>query len=197
MITKVWIDESEEKCVSCGACEAICEAVFFVGPSVNDKCTVKDVDYSKYEEDIRDAIECCPCGIIKMEENDVVPEIKEEPRKQINVLSFEDAVDILRKRLPEDYVFYDKIDAPLCEATYGNLSTTSSVRAVWRKPSKPLTKFSGFDVCVDREYLRYKMFFRDLMEKPVKSRLLKVQLAELTVDQFNDFVSRQIGMSNE
>ena len=29
-ITKVWLDESNDECVSCGACEATCDAVFEV-----------------------------------------------------------------------------------------------------------------------------------------------------------------------
>ena len=29
-ITKVWLDESSDECVSCGACEATCDAVFEV-----------------------------------------------------------------------------------------------------------------------------------------------------------------------
>lgn len=61
-ITKVWLDESNDECVSCGACEAICGAVF----SVPEKMVVKEgVDYSKYEADIKDAAESCPPGVIK------------------------------------------------------------------------------------------------------------------------------------
>ncbi len=60
-ITKVWLDESSDECVSCGACEAVCDAVF----SVPDKMVVKDVDFSKYEAGIKDAVEACPSGVIK------------------------------------------------------------------------------------------------------------------------------------
>lgn len=80
MITKVWIDESEEKCVYCGACEAVCDAVF--GVYTTDHCVIKDADYSKYEVDIRDAAECCPVDIIKFAEDGKESKRKEEPRKE-------------------------------------------------------------------------------------------------------------------
>ena len=41
-IRKVWLDESENECISCGACEAICSAVF----EVPDKMIVKEVDFN-------------------------------------------------------------------------------------------------------------------------------------------------------
>ncbi|MCF0221979.1 MAG: ferredoxin [Fibrobacter sp.] len=64
-ITKVWLDESSDECVSCGACEATCDAVF----SVPEKMQVKEgVDYSAYEADIKDAAGNCPAGVIKFEE---------------------------------------------------------------------------------------------------------------------------------
>ena len=37
-LTKVWLDESNDECVSCGACEATCDAVF----SVPEKMQVKE-----------------------------------------------------------------------------------------------------------------------------------------------------------
>ena len=61
-ITKVWLDESSDECVSCGACEATCDAVF----SVPEKMVVKEgVDFSAYENEIKDAAESCPAGVIK------------------------------------------------------------------------------------------------------------------------------------
>ncbi|MFA6836630.1 MAG: ferredoxin [Fibrobacteraceae bacterium] len=63
-IKKVWLDESNDECVSCGACETICDAVF----SVPEKMKVKDgVDFSKYETEIKDASISCPAGVIKFE----------------------------------------------------------------------------------------------------------------------------------
>ena len=43
-ITKVWLDESNDECVSCGACEATCDAVF----SVPEKMQVKEGDEALY-----------------------------------------------------------------------------------------------------------------------------------------------------
>jgi ferredoxin len=61
-ITKVWLDESSDECVSCGACEATCDAVF----TVPEKMVVKEgVDFSAYENEIKDAAESCPAGVIK------------------------------------------------------------------------------------------------------------------------------------
>ncbi|MEJ5188766.1 MAG: ferredoxin [Breznakiellaceae bacterium] len=63
-ISKVWLDESNDECISCGNCEAICPEVF----EVPDKMVVKGgVDFSKYEDKIREAIESCPTGVIKAE----------------------------------------------------------------------------------------------------------------------------------
>ena len=74
-ITKVWLDESSDECVSCGACEATCDvscgaceatcdAVF----EVPEKMKVKEgVDFSAYESEIKDAADSCPAGVIKYE----------------------------------------------------------------------------------------------------------------------------------
>lgn len=63
-IKKVWLDESENDCISCGACEDICPEVF----SVPDRMVVKSgVDLSKFEAEILDAAESCPVEVIKFE----------------------------------------------------------------------------------------------------------------------------------
>lgn len=63
-INKVWLDESEDECISCGNCEAICPAVF----SVPDKMIVNEgVDLAANEADIREAIDACPTNVIKVE----------------------------------------------------------------------------------------------------------------------------------
>lgn len=63
-IKKVWLDESSDECVSCGACEGTCDAVF----AVPDKMQVKEgVDFSQYEDDIKAAAEGCPAQVIKFE----------------------------------------------------------------------------------------------------------------------------------
>ena len=59
-ITKVWLDESENECTMCGACEAVCDAVF----EVPEKMAVrKDADLSQ-EDAIKEAAEGCPVGVI-------------------------------------------------------------------------------------------------------------------------------------
>lgn len=63
-ITKVWLDESEDECISCGGCEAVAPDVF----EVPDKMVVKpDVDFSKYEDEIKEAVDICPTDVIKYE----------------------------------------------------------------------------------------------------------------------------------
>uniref|UniRef100_A0A7C3E471 Ferredoxin n=1 Tax=Gracilinema caldarium TaxID=215591 RepID=A0A7C3E471_9SPIR len=63
-IKKVWLDESEDECISCGNCESICPEVF----EVPDKMVVKaGVDFSKYEASIKEAIDACPTNVIKAE----------------------------------------------------------------------------------------------------------------------------------
>jgi ferredoxin len=64
-IKKVWLDESDDECTSCGLCEGIAPEVF----EVPDKMIVKDgVDFSAYEDEIRDAADSCPTEVIKFEE---------------------------------------------------------------------------------------------------------------------------------
>jgi ferredoxin len=61
-IKKVWI---EEGCTACGLCEEICPEVF----KMEDEATViEGVNYSNYEEQIKEAAESCPVEIIKYEE---------------------------------------------------------------------------------------------------------------------------------
>lgn len=63
-IKRVWLDESENECISCGACEAACPEVF----EVPDTMIVKrGVDFSKYEAEILDAADSCPTEVIKYE----------------------------------------------------------------------------------------------------------------------------------
>lgn len=65
-IQKVWLDESENECISCGACETICSEVF----RVPDKMVVQDgVDFSSYESEILEAVESCPTQVIFYEKS--------------------------------------------------------------------------------------------------------------------------------
>jgi ferredoxin len=62
-ITKVWIDESQNECISCGACESIAGGVF----EIADKAVVKaDADLSA-ESEITDAASSCPSSVIAFE----------------------------------------------------------------------------------------------------------------------------------
>jgi len=63
-ITKVWLNESENECSMCGACEATCDAVF----EVPEKMQVKaGVDFAAYEAEIKEAADSCPVGVIAFE----------------------------------------------------------------------------------------------------------------------------------
>jgi len=58
-INKVWI---EDGCTSCGLCESICPDVF----QLEDTAVVKDgVNFSQYEDCIKEAAESCPVEVIK------------------------------------------------------------------------------------------------------------------------------------
>ena len=60
-ITKVWLDESDNECTMCGACEAICDAVF----EVPEKVTIKEgADFAANESEIKEAADGCPVGVI-------------------------------------------------------------------------------------------------------------------------------------
>jgi ferredoxin len=63
-ITKVWLDESENECTMCGACEAVESSVF----SVPEKMTIKkNADFAKYEAGIKEAADGCPVATIAYE----------------------------------------------------------------------------------------------------------------------------------
>lgn len=60
-IKKVWI---EDGCTACGLCEEICPEVF----EQDDMAVVKEgVNYSDYEEGIKEAADSCPVEVIKYE----------------------------------------------------------------------------------------------------------------------------------
>ena len=62
-ITKVWLDESENECTMCGACEAICPDVFEVPEKM---IVVEGADFS-LDEEIEEAAEGCPVATIAFE----------------------------------------------------------------------------------------------------------------------------------
>lgn len=222
MITKVWIDESEEECVSCGACECACEAIFHMNGN-NDKVEIIGNDFATWDQDIRDAAEVCPVEIIEFSEDDnqVPPKKKDEPNIDVDslyepeeehfekpnifnlvaikkdTLTFESAVDVLLYVLPKDHLFLRKIDSPLLDQTYGKYAPIMDIRGSWKLPKKPLNQFTIGDIFVDRQTVCYKMFVNDLAGKPFKSKKLKIMVRDLTVGQFLDFVSTQFEIANK
>jgi len=61
-IKKVWI---EEGCTACGLCEEIYPEVF----KLKDEATViEGVNYTDYDEKIKEAAESCPVEVIKYTE---------------------------------------------------------------------------------------------------------------------------------
>ncbi len=66
-ITKVWI---EDGCICCGSSSDTCPEVFEI-PDDDDSNIVKEnVDFSQYEEKIKEAADDCPMDVIKYEEQD-------------------------------------------------------------------------------------------------------------------------------
>lgn len=61
------IKVNEDACIGCGACQALVDEVF----DINDDgfaYVKEDVDTSKYEEEVNEAIDNCPTGAIVKEE---------------------------------------------------------------------------------------------------------------------------------
>ncbi len=63
-ISKVWI---EEGCICCGCSSEDCPEVFKLDNEIDTAIVLKNVDYSKYEEQIKDAADNCPVDVIKYE----------------------------------------------------------------------------------------------------------------------------------
>ena len=62
-VTKVWLDETENECTMCGACEATCPEVF----EVPEKMVVKAGADLSLTAQIVEAAEGCPVGTIAIE----------------------------------------------------------------------------------------------------------------------------------
>jgi ferredoxin len=61
-IIKVWI---EEGCTACGLCEEICPEVFRLEDLA---IVIKGINYSDYEDKIKESAESCPVEVIKYSE---------------------------------------------------------------------------------------------------------------------------------
>jgi ferredoxin len=62
-ITKVWLDETEDECTLCGACEAMAPDVF----EVPEKMIVVENPDLTQVEDIEEAADTCPVSTIAIE----------------------------------------------------------------------------------------------------------------------------------
>jgi ferredoxin len=79
-VTHVWI---EDGCITCGACEATCPAVFSVGDESSrirgevrtdgitspnrDEMSALTPEAAKHEADVNAAADGCPMGVIKLD----------------------------------------------------------------------------------------------------------------------------------
>jgi ferredoxin len=61
-IKKVWI---EEGCTACGLCADICPEVFVLE---DQAVVIEGVNYSDYENQIKEAADSCPVEVIKYSE---------------------------------------------------------------------------------------------------------------------------------
>ena len=52
-----------DDCISCGACESICDAVF----SVEDRASVKEAGIAGNEDCVKEAADACPVGAIEVQ----------------------------------------------------------------------------------------------------------------------------------
>ncbi len=52
-----------DDCISCGACESICDAVF----SIEDKAVVNEAEVEANEDGVKEAADSCPVSAIVIE----------------------------------------------------------------------------------------------------------------------------------
>ena len=216
MITKVWIDETYDECVCCGACEAICDAIF----RVPEKCEIVGDDFAKYDEDIRDAAECCPADVIRYAENGKeVPQntevdhglCKDEldrrrpPKEELDQqrakliaasglykiegepLSFDTALSVLNQFWPIEYL---SAGPNFCD-TYAPTEDlqgqiVNNVRVQWKRAHNCIV--------FDRKHneLSYNVLIKNpLSGKVIASRRVSTKMSGITVGQFIKFVREQ------
>ena len=53
----------DDACISCGACESICDAVF----SIEDKAVVNEAAVADNEDSVKEAADSCPVNAIVVE----------------------------------------------------------------------------------------------------------------------------------
>ena len=65
-ITRVWI---EEGCIGCGMSESNCPEVFKIKDDTGESSVIEGVDFSLYEDQIKEAAEDCPAEVIRYQES--------------------------------------------------------------------------------------------------------------------------------
>ena len=65
-ITRVWI---EEGCIGCGMSESSCPEVFKIKDDTGESSVIEGVDFSLYEDQIKEAVEDCPVEVIRYQES--------------------------------------------------------------------------------------------------------------------------------
>ena len=63
-ITRVWI---EDGCIGCGMSELNCPEVFKIKDGADSSSVIEGVDFSHYENQIKEAAEACPVEVIRYE----------------------------------------------------------------------------------------------------------------------------------
>ena len=208
MIKNVWIDESQDECVECGACECACDAIF----SVNPKVKIVGSDFANYDTEIRDAADVCPAGVIKFSEeagverlidpeqvSSVMRDIAPRPfykREVIDkmpsqTLTFEFAASIIYHMFPKNHVFLGGFQYTDDLTDCFNLNDVKVIRARWTKPSNKMHWASPYDITIDRQQIKYIMYVQDIKHKYVKSKRMKANLEDLDVGDLVNFIREQ------
>ena len=219
MITKVWIDETEEECVCCGACEAICDPMF----RVPDKCEIVGTDYAKYDAEIREAADCCPAGVIRYaEDGKEVPQNTEVDHGLCKVCKdeldrrrpTEKELDKQRAKIINAEELYKRKDEPLSfDTALSVLNQFWPIEYLSAGPNfcdsyaptedlqgqivnnvsvqwKRANNFIVFErKCND---LSHKVLYMDpLSSRVIASRFIATNMSDITVGQFIKFVREQ------
>lgn len=221
MITKVWIDETDEECVGCGACEAVCDAMFRVP---RNKCEVVGTDYAKYDADIREASECCPAGVIRYaEDGKEVPPSGEVDHALCKICK--DEMDRRSKEQKEDLgqqraklitadELYERKNEPLTFDTalsvlnqfwpieyisagpnfFDSYAPTEDLQGQIVNNVSVQWKRSNNCIVFERKCndLSHKVLYMDpLSSRVIASRFITTNMSDITVGQFIKFVQEQ------
>ena len=220
MITKVWIDETDDECVGCGACEAICDPMF----RVPHKCEVVGTDYATYDAEIRDAADCCPSGVIRYaEDGKEVPPSGEVDHALCKMCKDEmdrrskeqkEDIDQQRAKLLTADELYERKNEPLSfDTALSVLNQFWPIEYISAGPNfcdsyAPTEDLQGQIVnnvsvqwkrannCIVFERkcsdLSHKVLYMDpLSSKVIASRFIATNMSDITVGQFIKFVREQ------